>query len=310
MSIYQLSWHETWVLSTLLHLPIQQGSVLGEWLGNQDAPSTEEIETWIPQAVETLSSKGYYHSKKSLSAELTESLMLAAVGQKSIYTTLRTNIEAFSTHFLLAGSGVVQYGVIDEQFILHSPLQWEETLASLLPDWLSIEPGQSAKINISQSAFLLFKQACLQRDIAYILNEDGSETFQQSELETAFARDNGWIDVFSALGITGAESLDKITIQAQLDSLLSIGYLESANRSRLQIGAAGAALADSLSDPEQVSITIGFTRFQPEQMTTSVFLIGKNHLFRLDFLGEIIEISQMQSRLEALDWMRTLVSAY
>jgi len=310
MSIYQLNWQETWVLSTLLHLPIQQGSVFGEWLESQDTPSPEEIETWIPQAVESLTSKGYYQSQKSLSAELTESLMLAAVGQKNIFTTLRTNIEAFSTHFLLAGSGSVQYGVVNDQFILHSPLQWEETLPSLLPDWLSIEPGQNAKISMSQSAFLLFKQAGLQRDIAYILNEDGSETFQQSELETAFARDNGWIDVFNALGITGAESLDKISIQAQLDSLLSIGYLESANRSRLQIGAAGAALADSLSDPEQVSITIGFTSFQPEQMTTSVFLIGKNHLFRLDFLGEVIEISQMQSRSDALDWIRTLVSAY
>jgi hypothetical protein len=310
MSIFQLNWKEAWVLSTLLHLPIQQGSALGEWLGSQDSPSAEEIETWIPPAVASLSSKGYYQPQKSLSAELIESLMLAAVGQKSLFTTLRTNTEAFSTHFLLAGSGVVQYGVINEQFVLHSPLQWEETLPSLLPDWLSIEPGQNPKISLSQSSFLLFKQACLQRDIAFILNEDGSETFQQSELVTAFARDNGWIDVFNALGIAGAESVDQISIPAQLDTLLSIGYLERANLSRLQIGAAGAALANSLSDPEQVSITIGFTSFQPDKTTTSVFLIGKNHLFRLDFLGEMLDISQMQSRPEALDWIRMLVSAY
>jgi hypothetical protein len=116
--------------------------------------------------------------------------------------------------------------------------------------------------------------------------------------------------VFNALGITGAESVDQISIPAQLDTLLSIGYLERANLSRLQIGAAGAALANSLSDPEQVSITIGFTSFQPDKTTTSVFLIGKNHLFRLDFLGEMLDISQMQSRPEALDWIRMLVSAY
>jgi hypothetical protein len=308
MSIYQLNWHETWVLSTLLHLPIQPGSALGEWMGSLDTPTAEEIEIWIPQAVESLSSKGYYQSKKSLSAELTESLMLAAVGQKNIFTTLRTEMEAVC-HFLLAGSGVVQYGVIDEQFVLHSPLQWEETLPSLLPDWLSIEPGQGDKISISQSAFLLFKQACLQRDTAFILNGDGSETFLQSELKTSFARDNGWIDVFNALGITGAEALEKISIPTQLESLLSIRYLESTNPTRLQIGAAGAALADSLSDPEQVSITFNFTSFQPEKMTTCVFLIGRNHLFHLDFLGETIDITQMQSRSEALDWIHTLVSA-
>src|SRR5512140_47220 len=104
---------------------------------------------------------------------------------------------------------------------------------------------------MSQSAFLIFKQACLHRDTAFILNEDSGETFLQSELETSFARDNGWIDVFNALGINGTESLDKISFQTQLDSLLSNGYIENAIRSRLQIGVTGKTLADSLSDPEQ-----------------------------------------------------------
>ena len=309
MSINQLTRQETWVLSTLLNLPIQRGSALGEWLGSQETPSSQEIETWIPQAIDTLSGKGYYISKKSISVELIESLMLASVGQKHIFTTLRTNMEAVSTRFLLAGSGVVQYGYDKDQIILHSPQQLQEALPSLLPDWLNIEPGEGAKNNISQSAFLLFKQACQQRDIAFIMNEDGSETFLQSELETSFARDNGWIDVFNALGITGAESLDNISVQAQLEHLLSIGYLERANSSQLQIGAKGAVLARSLSDPKQVSITIGFTSLQPEKISTSVFLIGANHLFRLDFLGESIDILLMQSRIEALDWIRTLVTA-
>jgi hypothetical protein len=155
----------------------------------------------------------------------------------------------------------------------------------------------------------LFKQACLQRDISFILKADGSETFSQADLERSFARDNGWIDVFHALGINGVEPLDKISIPAQLESLLSIRYLEKADPSQLQVGAAGTALAKSLSDPEQVSITIGFTSLHPERSCTSVFLVGANHLFRLDFLGESIHITHLRSRLEALDWIRSLITA-
>jgi hypothetical protein len=93
-------------------------------------------------------------------------------------------------------------------------------------------------------------------------------------LEGSFGQDNGWIDVFHALGIVGVEPVDNISIPAQLEFLLTIGYLERANPSQLQISVAGAALAGSLSDPEQVSITIGFTSLHPERACTSVFLVG------------------------------------
>ena len=63
MSAYQLTRQETWVFTTLFNLPIQPGSALGEWLGNQDVPSIEEIESWIPQAIKTLDKKGYTDSK-------------------------------------------------------------------------------------------------------------------------------------------------------------------------------------------------------------------------------------------------------
>jgi hypothetical protein len=312
MSAYQLTRQETWALNTLLNLPIQQGSALGEWLGKKDTPSNQEIESWVPQAIETLDKKGYSTSnkgKRGLSIDLIESLMLAAVGQKHIFTTLRTNMEAVSTQFLLAGSGLVQYGYEQDQITLHSAQQMNEGLSNLLPDWLCIEPGDVTSISLPQSAFLLFKQACLQKDISYIMKADGSETFSQTDLEGSFGQDNGWIDVFHALGIVGVEPVDNISIPAQLEFLLTIGYLERANPSQLQISVAGAALAGSLSDPEQVSITIGFTSLHPERACTSVFLVGANHLFRMDFLGGSIHITFQRSRLEALDWIRSLVTA-
>ena len=218
-------------------------------------------------------------------------------------------MEAVSTQFLLAGSGLVQYGYDKEQITLHSPRQFEELLPILLPDWFCIEPREAASISLPQSAFLLFKQACLQKDISFIMKADGSETFSEADLEGSFARDNGWIDVFHTLGINGVELLDNISIPTQLESLLTIGYLERTNPSQLQIGVAGAALAESLSDPEQVSITIGFTSLHPERFCTSVFLVGANHLFRLDFLGGSIHIAHLQSRIEALEWIRWLITA-
>ena len=311
MRAYQLTRQETWALTTLFNLPIQQGSALGEWLGKKDTPSNQEIESWVPQAIETLDKKGYStfnKGKRGLSIDLIESLMLAAVGQKHIFTTLRTNLEAVSTQFLLAGSGLVQYGYEQDQITLHSAQQLEEMLPNLLPDWLCIEPGEAASIDMPQSAFLLFKQASLQRDISFILREDGSETFRQDDLERTFARDNGWIDVFHALGIKGVKQINNISIPAQLESLLTIGYLERANPSQLQIGVAGTSLAESLSDPEQVSITIGFTSLHPERFSTSVFLVGANRLFQLDFLGESIHITHLRSRIEALGWIRSLVT--
>jgi hypothetical protein len=307
-----LTRQETWALTTLINLPSQQGSALGEWLGKKDTPSNQAIESWVPQAIETLDKKGYSTSnkgKRGLSLDLIESLMLSAVGQKHIFTTLRTNLEAVSTQFLLAGSGLVQYGYEQDQITLHSAQQLNEVLPNLLPDWLCIEPGEAASISMPQGAFLLFKQACLQRDISFILKADGSETFLQADLERSFVRDNGWLDVFHALGINGVKPVDKISIPAQLESLLSIRYLEKADPSQLQVGAAGAALAESLSDPEQVSITIGFTSLHPERFCTSVFLVGANRLFRLDFMGGSIHITHLQSRLEALDWIRSLITA-
>lgn len=311
MSAYQLTRQEAWVITTLLKLPIQQGSALGEWLGNQDMPSSEAIESWILPAIETLDLKGYSparNEKKSISVDLIESLMMAAVGQKHIFTTLRTNVEGVSTRFLLAGSGSVQYGYEKDQLILHSPQQFEVALQTLLPNWLHIEPSQSVNISMSQGAFLLFKQACLQRDLSFVLNANGSETFFTKDLEESFGRDNGWIDVFHALGINGVSQLANISVPVQLQYLLSIGYLEKKNPSNLQIGSGGAALAETLSDPDQVSITIGFNSSQPEKSCTSVFLIGRNRLYRLDFMGESISITHLQSRREGLDWIRSLVA--
>ena len=77
-----------------------------------------------------------------------------------------------------------------------------------------------------------------------MLNGNDNATFLQTDLEEAFRRDNGWMDVFHALGINGAEPLDKISVPVQLEFLLSTGYLDRKDPSLLQIGAAGAALAE------------------------------------------------------------------
>jgi hypothetical protein len=308
MSVYYLTRTETWVLTTIFRLPVQPASQLDDWLGSLEVPTGEEIEAWIPGAIVSLDRKGYFAAdnvKKSLSPDLLESLMLAAVGQRTIFTILRANGESVSTQFLLAGSGAVQYGNDSDQLIIHSPQQFDEILPGLLPEWLSIEPGGAGQFDMTQGAFLLFKQACLERDLAFVLQGNDNQTFSISNLEQSFARDNAWIDVFHALKVEGVQPFDPNSFPVDLEFLVSAGYLEKVDPFLLQIGAAGIGLAESLSDPDQVSISIGFTSLQPEKTITSVFLTGGKHLFQLDFLGEGISIIRIESRLAGLDWIRS-----
>jgi hypothetical protein len=309
MSTTELTRKEIWVITTLLKLPIQQGSLLGEWLGIGETPSVEMIESWIPEVTEGLINKNISTDSKILSGELLESLILATVGQKQLSITLRTSEVAFVTHFLIAGSGVVQYGMEEDRIILHPSRQFGELLSTLLPEWLKIESSVKLGITLSQKQFLLFKQACLLKDFAFLLKKDGSETFALIDLEKSILHDNDWLGFYHTLGIIGTDPIDQISITNELKHLLSINYIEKVDSTLLKIGTEGNALAKILSDPDQVMITIGFTNLNPQQMIASTFLIGAGCLLRMDFNKDLICIIGMDSRMDGLVWIKNLINA-
>jgi len=297
MKTYPMTRKEAWALSSLLKLPLQQGAVISEWLGQAEIPEAEEIEGWMPEVEQSL----------KVDEGLLESLMLAAVGQKRMDYSLRTSQGAEGIHYAIAGTGVVQYGFEGEKMVLHEVQGIEELLPKMIPEWLEVVEGEAVDIVMALGAFLMFRQACLQRDIAYLLNKDSSETFTRSELEEAFERDNGWVDVYHALGISGADRLADISAAEQIEQLIQKGLIEEAGSDHLQIGEAGKAMAQTLSNPNQISITLGFEGMKPERLVTGVFLAGAKRLMRLEFDKGMITITAVQSRQEGLDWIKSLV---
>lgn len=309
MNLYELTLKETWVLSTLLSLPIQHGSVLGEWLGLDDAPDVNLVQSWIPECLVSLEKKGYKQKAGTAAGELATTLLLASVGQKHIFASLRTSEKAVSTRFLLAGSGAVQYGYDPEKILLHSPIQMEQLEALLLPDWLKINQGDQSTVTMPLNAFLVFKQSCQQQSISYILNVDHNESFSLSDLENSFQLDNGWLDVYNALGMKGFIPLQDISILDQLETLVQMDWVEKISPQNFRVSSTGSALAEAFSDPHQVTVSISFSSVDLQKMTLSAFLIGSGHLFRVVFLDKLVTVSQMQSREQGLDWIKSQISA-
>lgn len=303
MNLYELTQRETWALSAILNLPIQHGSVLGEWLAGDDTPDVDLIQTWMPECLKALKEKGYFDPDGQAAGDLVTILMLAAVGQKHLFASLRTAENAVATRFLLAGTGVIQYGVEPEKITLHSPQQIEQLLPYLLPEWLKIEAGESFTLSMPLNAFLVFKQSCQQQNIAYVLNADQDGSFSLTELSDSFQQENGWLDVYHALGLKGFEPLQEVSIPEQLDHLVKSGMIDQIGPKRFRIGPAGSALAEAFSDSRLVTISLSFSSVKPSSMTMCAFLIGNGHLFRMDFLDEMVTFTVMQSRQEGLDWI-------
>lgn len=307
MSTFQLSRKEAWALSTLLHLPIQKGSVLSEWFALEEIPSADTIQQWLPACIDTLKTKGYFKDDKSIQTDLIQSLMLAAVGQKHIFTAIHgENISGF-TRFLLAGTGAVQYGYNQESITLHSPRQFPEVLLTLLPDWLKIDAGNTSNVTMSFNAFLVFKESCLQRNTNFVLSPDNSEDFSIPELTYSFNRDNQWLDVFNAMGIKSADALKDISIQSEIDQLISMDYLERSDSKQLKIGQSGMQLADVLSDPNLITVTFSYSRADQPKTVHCAFLVGKGELLRVDFLNEVVMILHISSRADAINWIKAVL---
>jgi hypothetical protein len=197
----------------------------------------------------------------------------------------------------------------EDRIILHPSRQFGELLSTLLPEWLKIESSVKLGITLSQKQFLLFKQACLLKDFAFLLKKDGSETFALIDLEKSILHDNDWLGFYHTLGIIGTDPIDQISITNELKHLLSINYIEKVDSTLLKIGTEGNALAKILSDPDQVMITIGFTNLNPQQMIASTFLIGAGCLLRMDFNKDLICIIGMDSRMDGLVWIKNLINA-
>ncbi len=307
MTAFSLSRPEIWCLATLLQLPIQPQTPLSDWLTLTKVPAVATLQAWLPDCLQSLKAKGCFQTDSALSADLIKSLTLAAVGQKHIYTALRLESHSASTRFALVGDGAVQYGLQEDQITLHSPVPFSHTLPYLLPDWLNIHEGKAELVAMPLWSFLVFQQACLLQNIHFVLNSDHHPDFSIAELTDGLRRNNRWLNIFYQLGATRVESAEALPVEAHVQQLCSIGYLQPSADGLFRTAPAGQRLAEALSDPKLVTITFAFARAEPPLDLTSAFLIGNGELFRLDFSDETVKVFRLRSRADALNWINAVV---
>jgi hypothetical protein len=309
MSAYLLTRPETWALATLLHLPIQPGSVLSAWLGLGDEPESADL---AGESLASLAGKGYYFpeaQEQSIQPELLKSLTLASVNAAEITAILRRNGQAALTRFAQAGKSIVQYGMDETHLSLH-PLTGQAELAEkIIPGWFTASQDEQLQVELPLGAFLLFKQACELADLTAAETNFTSEKFAKSKLlEQSKPLDLG-VDIFKAAGAGNPAS--SIHPEQAYRLLVSKGFLNESAADTLEIGTAGQALAVSFSDPDLCSLIISLQIWEGGFPKTGVFLSGGERLFFLDASRKpgVFVIQQLSDWREGCSWVKDLLVA-
>ena len=313
MSAYLLTHSETLALSTLLHLPVQPGSVLSAWLSNQGFPESTDL---TGESLTSLAGKGYYSpndKNQPLQPELLKSLALVSVNAAEITAILRRNGRAALTRFAQMGKSVVQYGMEAEHLSVH-PVAGQAMLAEkIIPGWFIVSQNEGLRTEMPLGAFVLFKQACEVADLTAAETNFESTQFAKRKLLEQSQRTAGGMDVFSTAGPGGVSAPDQMSLEDDYKLLISEGFLvESAGTTgTIEIGAAGKALADSFSDPDMCSLIVSLQIWDGGSPKTGAFLYGGERLFFLDASQKpgVFVIRQLANRQEGCSWVKDLLVA-
>jgi len=313
MSAYRLTHSEILALCTLLHLPVQPGSVLSTWLSGQNFPASTDL---TGESLASLAGKGYYSPEdknQSLQPELLKSLALLSVNAAEITAILRRNGRAALTRFAQMGNGVVQYGVEEEHLSVH-PVAGQAMLAEkIIPDWFTVSQNDGLQAEMPPGAFLLFKQACELADLTAAETNFESTGFAKSKLLEQPQLADGWMDVFNAAGLGGVSGPDQTSLEDDYRLLVSEGFLveSAAPTGTIEIGIAGKALADSFSDPDMCSLIVSLQIWDGGSPKTGAFLYGGERLFFLDASQKpgVFVIRQLANRQEGCSWVKDLLVA-
>lgn len=309
MSAYLLTHHETWALSTLLHLPVQPGSVLSDWLGSGKFPESTDLPG---ESLSSLAGKGYYSpedKEQSIQPELLQSLTLASVNAAEITAILRRNGQAALTRFAQAGKRVMQYGMDEEHLSLHPVVRQAMLAEKIIPDWFTVSQDERLQAELPLGAFLLFKQACELADLTAAETNFESEQFAGSKLLEQRKLLDGGVDIFNAAGLGGVPALDQVPLEDAYKLLVSKGFLQENTADTIEIGARGKALAASLSDPDMCSLIVSLPIWEGRFPKTGVFLSGGERLFFLDASRKpgVFVIRQLSDRQEGCSWVKNLL---
>jgi hypothetical protein len=308
MAIYRLTRTETWALTSLLLPPFTQESRLLAWLGETPAPDLEQAG---PAALNTLEAKGYYrpaNASQPVDADLATALALFGAASIELNALIRRGGQATLALFALAGAGAVQYMTDEDTLILQPALTSADLAQQLVPSWFDVQHAENFETQISLTAFLVFKEACLLQDIGEVLDEAETASFSRSELVDYFQQAAGWVDIYHEMGMQGVPDSQQLPIAAALNELLDLGLLLDTGEGQLQIGQDAAPLHAALSDLDYCSLTCSLETPGERPPETAVFLYGSQRLFLLAMNEAQIKISQMSNVSQARRWVDDLLA--
>jgi hypothetical protein len=309
MSAYLLTYLETWTLCTLLHLPVQSGSVLSAWLSDGEFPESTDLGG---ESLASLAGKGYHSpedKEQPLQPELLKSLALASVNAAEITAILRRNGQAALTRFAQMGKSVMQYGMDEAHLSLHPVVGQAMLVEKIIPDWFTVTQNEGMQAELPLGAFLLFKRACELTDLTAAETNFESEKFARSKLLEQSKLLDGWVDIFNAGGLDGVPALVQMPLEDDYKLLVSDGFLRESAADTIEIGTVGKALADSLSDPDMCSLIVSLQIWEGGFPKTGIFLYGGERLFFLDASrkpGNFV-IRQLANRQEGCSWVMDLL---
>ena len=309
MSAYLLNRPETFALSTLLHLPVQPGSVLSSWLSNGKFTYSTDL---AGKSLASLEGKGYYSpedKEQSIQPELLKSLALASVNAAEITAILRRNGQAALTRFAQVGKSVVQYGMDEEHLSLHRVAGQAMLAEKIIPGWFTVSQDEHLQAELPLGAFLLFKQACELADLTAAETNFESEKPAKSKLLEQSKLMDGGVDIFNAGGLGGVPALDQVPLEDDYRLLVSQEFLEESAADTIEIGTVGKSLAASFSDPDMCSLIVSLQIWEGGFPKTGVFLYGGERLFFLEASRKpvVFVIRQLANRQEGCSWVKDLL---
>ena len=294
MAAYPLTRRETQALCMLLHLPVQQGSLLSNWLG--DGGLVDDLNQ---KDLDSLTAKGFYLPSTpatSFPVGLIASMTVTSLNAAELTVTFGSHEKAGLTRFAQLGEGLVEFGTDGDTLYLHRIVKMKELAGQFLPQWISVSQDEQVQVELPLGAYLLFKQACLASDLAFVESSFKSARFEKSALVELFQEGQDWVDIFNAEGLQGVLSIEQMPVEVYLNQLISLGYLQGETDGTLEIGTEGQALKEVLADPELCSLTCSMYIWGAGYPETGSFLYGGGRLFLLNIKPGIVSIQQLASR--------------
>ncbi len=309
-NIYKLTDIEFWALGTLAYLPIENGSIIAQWLTQFEPPS---VDGFIDGAIKSLEAKGYIDPQRGqdiIPEDLLEAFMVLSISSVRLTVAIQRNGKFTWTYFGQLEETVVQYEITDNTIQVHSPDQAYELSAMLVPEWFRVDVREDFTDTLPFGTYLMLVTAFQMHDIQSVLVEDdASPAISRKDLYDAFMESQEWVDIYHAIGFSGIQPVSQMPFDKFLQLLIQQDYLHQIEDDLLQIGSGAFPLRTTYSDPDLCTLTLSLDGTGADFPRTGVLIYGSGRLFLIQ-VSETFQfaIRQLDNLHAALGWSSSLIA--